>query len=86
MWQAATNTEGSTMPTAEEVAILRSVDGSEFALPGDSGSLVVAEDGSSAVGVLFAASRSGEYGWIIPMPCVIGAFGGLQLVGRHGLT
>jgi hypothetical protein len=22
MWQAATNTEGSTMPTAEEVAIL----------------------------------------------------------------
>jgi hypothetical protein len=54
--------------------------------PRDSGSLVVAEDGSSAVGVLFAATRSGEYGWISPMPCAIGAFGGLQLVGRYGLT
>jgi len=68
------------------VWVVRSVDATEFALAGDSGSLVVAEDGSSAVGVLFAASRSGEYGWIIPMPRVIAAFGGLQLVGRHGVT
>ena len=64
---------------------VRSVDGTEFAIAGDSGSLVVAEDNSCAVGVLFAASRSGEYGWIIPMPYVLGAFGGLRLVGRHGV-
>ncbi len=67
------------------VWVVRSADGSEFALPGDSGSLVVAEDGSSAVGVLFAASRSGEYGWVIPMPYVIGTFGGLRLVAGHGV-
>ena len=51
----------------------------------DSGSLVVAEDEACAVGVLFAANRSGEYGWIIPMPYVTGAFGGLRLVGGHGV-
>jgi hypothetical protein len=67
------------------VWIVRSVDGTEFAIAGDSGSLVVAEDNSFAVGVLFAASRSGEYGWIMPMPCVLGAFGGLRLVGKHGV-
>jgi len=67
------------------VWIVRSVDGTEFAIAGDSGSLVVAEDNSFAVGVLFAASRSGEYGWIMPMPCVLGAFAGLRLVGRHGV-
>jgi hypothetical protein len=59
--------------------------GDVFALPGDSGSLVVTEDGTHAVGVLFAASRPGDYGWIIPMPYVAAAFGGLHLVGGHGL-
>jgi hypothetical protein len=69
----------------QNVWTVRSADVSEFALAGDSGSLVVAEDGSCAVGLLFAASRSGEYGWIIPMPCVTDAFGGRRLVGGHGL-
>jgi hypothetical protein len=56
-----------------------------FALPGDSGSLVVTEDGKTAVGLVFAANGNGEYAWIIPMPCVVGSFGGLQLVTDHGL-
>lgn len=56
-----------------------------FALPGDSGSLVVTEDGSKAVGLVFAASRNGEYAWIIPMPCIVGTFGGLKLVSSHGV-
>jgi hypothetical protein len=56
-----------------------------FALPGDSGSLVVTDDGQEAVGLVFASSRNGEYAWIIPMPCVVGMFGGLRLVNGHGV-
>ncbi|TGQ36516.1 hypothetical protein [Mesorhizobium sp. M00.F.Ca.ET.216.01.1.1] len=56
-----------------------------FALPGDSGSLVVTEDGSAAVGLVFAASRNGDYAWIIPMPSIVNSFGGLALVGGHGI-
>jgi hypothetical protein len=56
-----------------------------FVLPGDSGSLVVNEDGLVAVGVLFAGNPSGDYGWIIPMPAALGVFGGLSLVSGHGV-
>jgi hypothetical protein len=56
-----------------------------FALAGDSGSLVVSEDGSNAIGLVFAANQSGEYAWVIPMPCASAAFGGLRLVGNHGV-
>jgi hypothetical protein len=69
----------------KDVWTVRSRTGDPFALPGDSGSLVVTEDGSRAVGVLFAANSTGEYGWIIPMPCVMSAFGGLTLIGNHGV-
>jgi hypothetical protein len=69
----------------KNVWTVRADSGGVFALPGDSGSLVVTEDGTRAVGVLFAANRSGEYGWIIPMACVETAFGGLRLVGGHGI-
>jgi hypothetical protein len=57
-----------------------------FALPGDSGSLVVNENASAAIGIVFAANPSGEYGWIIPMPAVVAAFGGLTLLSRHGIA
>ena len=61
-------------------------DGKEpFALGGDSGSLVVTEDGSEAVGLVFAANTTGEYAWIVPMSAVVDAFGGLSLVGDHGV-
>jgi hypothetical protein len=33
-----------------------------FALPGDSGSLIVSEDANSAIGLLFALNNKGEYG------------------------
>jgi hypothetical protein len=56
-----------------------------FALAGDSGSLVVSEDASRAVGLVFAANNTGEYAWIIPINRVIAAFGGLRLLGRHGI-
>jgi hypothetical protein len=60
--------------------------GSPFALPGDSGSLVVNEDASAAIGIVFAANSSGDYGWIIPMPAVMVTFGGLTLLARHGVA
>jgi len=57
-----------------------------FALPGDSGSLVVTDDGEAAAGVVFAASTpDGELGYIIPMNHVVQQFGGLTLVGRHNV-
>ena len=58
-----------------------------FALPGDSGSLVVTEDGASAVGLVFAASQgaTGHYGILIPIDHVLNMFHGLQLVSDHGI-
>lgn len=56
-----------------------------FALPGDSGSLVVTEDGTAAVGLLFAESNKGQYGWIVPLDHVMRQFGGLTLVSGHGV-
>lgn len=54
-----------------------------FSLPGDSGSLVVTEDGSAAVGLLFAAKDN--YALMIPMTHISNLFGGLSLVGAHRL-
>jgi hypothetical protein len=56
-----------------------------FALPGDSGSLVVSEDGLTAIGILFAADKQGKGAVIIPMDHAITHFGGLELVGDHGV-
>jgi hypothetical protein len=67
----------------KDIWAVMSDSGHPFALGGDSGSLVVTEDGKNAVGVLFAANRTGDYGWIIPMNQVLSAFGGLTLVGNH---
>ena len=66
---------------------MRSDGSSPFALPGDSGSLVVTEDGAHAIGVVFAASQgaSGDYGIIIPIHHVLSRFNGLQLVNGHGI-
>lgn len=56
-----------------------------FALPGDSGSLVVRDDASAAVGLVFAANPSGEYAWMISMATAANALGVLQLVSGHGV-
>src|SRR5262249_50070605 len=59
--------------------------GTPFALPGDSGSLVVTEDESASVGLVFAAAAGG-YGIIIPMSHIVTCFGGLRLVHNHGVS
>jgi hypothetical protein len=69
----------------KDVWTVRASDGAPFALPGDSGSLVVSDDARHAIGLVFAASRNGEYAWIIPIDCVTGSFGGLKLVSAHGV-
>ena len=55
-----------------------------FALPGDSGSLVVTEDGGTAVGLLFSSSSSGNLGVIIPIRHVLKKLG-VELVSGHGV-
>ena len=59
--------------------------GDPFALPGDSGSLVVTENAEEAVGLIFAVSARGDYGIMIPMNHVAAQFGGLSLVKNHGI-
>ncbi len=64
---------------------VRSDDADPFALPGDSGSLVVKEDGSAAVGLLFAVNNKGQYGIVVPIQSVLQAFGNPVLVSSHGI-
>lgn len=65
---------------------IRSSDSSEpFALPGDSGSLIVTEDGSAAIGLLFAVNNKGQYGIFMPIDQVLSAFGGATLISGHGI-
>jgi hypothetical protein len=54
-----------------------------FALPGDSGSLVVTEDGKSAVGLLFSVYAKGEVAQIVPIRHVLKTLG-VELLGEHG--
>jgi hypothetical protein len=68
----------------KDVWTVRTGDGTPFALPGDSGSLVVTEDGRLAVGLVFAVG-SRDVTFIIPMDGVVKRFGGLSLVSKHGL-
>ena len=69
----------------QDVWTVRADGGTPFALPGDSGSLVVTEDETASVGLLFAASPNGDYGWIIPMNHIVTLFGGISLVHGHGV-
>jgi len=56
-----------------------------FALGGDSGSLVVTEDGRHAVGLLFAASSgAGGQGYIIPIETILSRIK-MSLVSGHGI-
>lgn len=56
-----------------------------FALGGDSGSLVVSDDGQHAVGLLFAASPKGEYAVIIPIDEVLACWPGSKLTSNLNL-
>jgi hypothetical protein len=64
---------------------VRAADDDLFALGGDSGSLVVTEDGKSAVGLLFAANTRGDYGIILPIKDVLTGLGNPRLVSGHGI-
>lgn len=55
-----------------------------FALPGDSGSLVVTEDGRGAVGILFSSTPTGEVGHMIPFSHVAKKLG-IKLRSGHGI-
>jgi len=68
-----------------EVWTIEGDGGAPFALCGDSGSLVVNEDASAAVGLVFAVGPKGEFAYIIPIQRITAAFGGIALVGRHGI-
>jgi hypothetical protein len=65
--------------------IIEADEGEHFAMAGDSGALVVTEDASAAVGILFAASPRGNYAFMMPIKQVQQQFGGLALVSGHGI-
>ena len=54
-----------------------------FALPGDSGSLVVTEDEENVVGMIFAARDN--YAIMIPIERILSCFGGISLISEHGI-
>lgn len=58
-------------------------DSGAFALPGDSGSLVVTKDGTAAVGILFSVYGKGEVAQIFPIRHILKRLGA-ELVGGHG--
>jgi len=60
---------------------VNTVTGDPFSSPGDSGSLVVTEDGAAAVGLIFAGGDNVSY--IIPIEAVLNEWGA-TLVGGHG--
>jgi hypothetical protein len=66
-----------------EVWTVRPAEKDPFSLGGDSGSLVVTEDGNCVVGMVFAGSSKGTMSYILPVDCLVSAFGGLQFVTNH---
>lgn len=68
-----------------DVWFIESTPKSSFALGGDSGSLVVTDDGAKAVGVIFAATTDGSYGIMIPIKDAMALFGGFSLISNHGI-
>jgi len=64
---------------------VKSNDADPFALEGDSGSLIVSENGKSAVGLLFAVNNRGEYGVMMPIKDVIDWYGNARLLSGHGV-
>lgn len=55
-----------------------------FVLPGDSGSLVVTEDGKAAVGLIFSSSPNGAIGHMIPFRHIAKKLG-IKLRNDHGV-
>jgi hypothetical protein len=68
-----------------EVWTVRALGGEPFALGGDSGSLVVNEDESGVVGMVFAIAPRGSIAYILPAHSIVEAFGGIEFVTNHGI-
>lgn len=83
MWLPYKNRHFSSTVWFTDVWTVKPAQGEHFALPGDSGSLVVSDDERSAVGLIFAAASKGEYGIMVPISTVLSELS-LTLVGRHG--
>jgi hypothetical protein len=69
-----------------EVWSVRGDAGTPFGIPGDSGSLVVLEDDSAAVGLFFAVTGKGEIGFMSSLETVLSQFPGHQLLSGHNMT
>jgi hypothetical protein len=68
----------------EKIWMVKADRSENFALGGDSGSLVVTEDGKHAVGLLFAVSLgTDEHGYIIPIESILSKLK-MSLVSGHG--
>ncbi|MDA8563849.1 hypothetical protein N9L06_05290, partial [Mariniblastus sp.] len=67
-----------------DIISIRVVDGESFALPGDSGSLVVTDDGNFSVGLLFATNKRGDIAYIANINTVLSSLQ-LELVDDHGV-
>ncbi len=67
-----------------DIWTIRADDGEHFALPGDSGSLVVSEDGKTAIGLLFAVTNKGDYGFVAAIDVILANLN-VTLVGDHGV-
>ena len=65
--------------------LVKSTNKLPFAEPGDSGSLVVTEDGSTAVGLVFATTGQSTYGIICQLPKILQTFGNMKLLSNHGI-
>jgi len=62
---------------------IQSSNGDPFSLGGDSGSLVVTEDGQSAVGLIFAGANNGSVSYMIPVQGALAAFGATLIQGHN---
>lgn len=67
-----------------DVWVVSTLTGDPFSLPGDSGSLVVSEDGTHAVGLIFAGTTNGTVSYLIPIRTVLD-FLGATLVSGHNI-
>lgn len=68
----------------QNVWAVKTLTGEPFSLAGDSGSLVVSEDGTEAVGLIFAGTTNGDVSFVIPISTVLNSIGG-TLVSGHGI-
>ena len=63
--------------------VIQSSNGDPFSLAGDSGSLVVTEDGLSAVGLIFAGATNGSVSYMIPVQSALATLGATLVQGHN---